>query len=396
MSVRGRLVDIHYEDGPWPRWRLDQTLRYQLRSLLHADHAPVDAEHHARSSDYLDRFRTEMRYPAARGALRTLRIAAAGDWMWTPKPHELSAALLAQLGYADLRVFNLETPIDPSRPVPRHAVVRYNADPNLLNYWQPPALVSLVNNHALDQGLAGLASSRDEVAHKHACVGGIQAEHATATIRVRGVTVGAIACTYGVNPWAHGGDAVPPGVPCIHFGSKVHPTPWREVEALLAQIRTCDVRVVLAHWGSEYAYWPSAALRADAYRLIELGADLVVGSSPHVVQPVEVVSVNRWDAAAPIQLNGDGDPRPGVIAFSLGNFVSAMPTTACAVGGLLDVRFAWAPDGTRDLTGLHVYGTLSARSRHHGRTLLVREASPAAKCKATAHVARLSGKHVTR
>jgi poly-gamma-glutamate capsule biosynthesis protein CapA/YwtB (metallophosphatase superfamily) len=396
MNVRTRLIDIHYEDGPWPRWRLDQTLRYQLRSVLHANLVPTDMVHHARSCAYLDRFRNRMRESIAHGTARTLRIAAAGDWMWTPKPHDLSAALVAQLGDADLRIFNLETPIDPSRPVPRHAVVRYNANPDLLDYWQPPALVSLVNNHALDQGLAGLASSRDQVARNHTCVGGMKAEHAAATLQVREVNVGAIACTYGVNPWAHRGDAVPPGVPCIHFGSKLHPTPWREVEALLAQIRTCDLRVVLAHWGSEYAYWPSNALRADAYRLLELGADLVIGSSPHVVQPVEVVSINHWDEDAPIQLHGAGKPRPGVIAFSLGNFVSAMPTTACTVGGLLDVRFAWTADGATNLTGLDVYGTLSARNRDRGQSMLMREVSPTEQCKATPHLARLSGKYVAR
>lgn len=66
--------------------------------------------------------------------------------------------------------------------------------------------------------------------------------------------------------------------------------------------------VVMIHWGDEYALSPNAAQRGLARWLHSLGADAVVGSHPHVVQPVEYVA-------------NEGDTT-GVTAFSLGNFVS--------------------------------------------------------------------------
>lgn len=64
-----------------------------------------------------------------------------------------------------------------------------------------------------------------------------------------------------------------------------------------------DCTVVIIHWGNEYQREPSREQRRLAQFLRRHGADLVVGSHPHVVQPVEVDST-------------------GGIIYSLGNFVS--------------------------------------------------------------------------
>jgi len=103
--------------------------------------------------------------------------------------------------------------------------------------------------------------------------------------------------------------------------------------------------IVCAHWGFEYEYWPAARQRAHAVRLIELGADLIVGSSPHVLQPVELVSIDGADPACPLQARRGGRPRHGLIAWSLGNFATIMPTLPCQVGALLEVELAAGAGG---------------------------------------------------
>lgn len=72
----------------------------------------------------------------------------------------------------------------------------------------------------------------------------------------------------------------------------------REARAILSP----DAIVVLAHWGEEYAPEPPERVRALGRGFIDAGADLVIGSHPHVVQPFE-------------------DYRGGRIYYSLGNFV---------------------------------------------------------------------------
>jgi poly-gamma-glutamate synthesis protein (capsule biosynthesis protein) len=65
---------------------------------------------------------------------------------------------------------------------------------------------------------------------------------------------------------------------------------------------------VSLHWGVEYDGQPRAEDVELAHRLVDAGALVVLGHHPHVLQPVE--------------LYGAADGRVGVIAYSLGNFVS--------------------------------------------------------------------------
>ncbi len=63
-----------------------------------------------------------------------------------------------------------------------------------------------------------------------------------------------------------------------------------------------DVIVVLVHWGVEYSNEPDEAQIALAEFMVEQGASLIIGSHPHVLQPM----VKLGDAT---------------VAYSLGNFV---------------------------------------------------------------------------
>jgi poly-gamma-glutamate synthesis protein (capsule biosynthesis protein) len=69
--------------------------------------------------------------------------------------------------------------------------------------------------------------------------------------------------------------------------------------------RRVDVVVVLPHWGTQYTHAPEPVQRTVSRRLVDAGADLVVGGHPHWVQGLDV---------------HDGV----VVAHSLGNFVFDM------------------------------------------------------------------------
>jgi len=66
--------------------------------------------------------------------------------------------------------------------------------------------------------------------------------------------------------------------------------------------RKSDFVVVYAHWGTEYATSPEDKIKNLAHDFVDSGADLVIGSHPHVVQPSE-------------------DYRGKRIYYSLGNFI---------------------------------------------------------------------------
>lgn len=72
-----------------------------------------------------------------------------------------------------------------------------------------------------------------------------------------------------------------------------------------------DIVIVCFHWGNEYQYSPSSHQKAAADAAIKGGADMVIGTHPHVLQPIEVRSA---------------DKSPRLVAWSLGNFVSFQRT----------------------------------------------------------------------
>ena len=70
-----------------------------------------------------------------------------------------------------------------------------------------------------------------------------------------------------------------------------------------------DMIIACMHWGSEYQRLPNNEQKRLAQLLIDNGVGLIIGSHPHVIQPIE----------APLNNNGEINH---VVAYSLGNFIS--------------------------------------------------------------------------
>ncbi len=80
----------------------------------------------------------------------------------------------------------------------------------------------------------------------------------------------------------------------------------REIEK--ARLDTATNIIVCMHWGIEYETTPNAEQKRLAAFLHKAGADIVIGSHPHVIQPLEY--------------HIEGNDTTGVTVYSLGNFIS--------------------------------------------------------------------------
>lgn len=168
-------------------------------------------------------------------------------------------------------------------------------------------IVTLANNHILDFGPEGLLDSMDaldEAAILHVG-GGKDLEQAKRPefIEVKGRTIGFLGTSrvYMDTGWAAGPDH--PGVFSTYDSRQA-------VEAIREARELCDYLVVYVHWGVERETTPKEYQRVMGREYIDAGADLVIGSHPHVLQSVEYY---------------EGKP----IVYSLGNFVfgSSIPNT---------------------------------------------------------------------
>ena len=214
-------------------------------------------------------------------------VSAAGDLHLGSSSTEAQLASLSQLLTGDVRFVNLEGPLTASghesgvevKPGSPPAPLRFNAPPGMAPWLHGRVdAVSLANNHALDQGPAGL---RETVAPPHA--EGLQAATATedAVLERQGRHVRLIA------------RELPE-----HWTASVAAA----LEARVREARATGPVLVSLHWGRTGALLPSREQRALAGRLIDAGASAVLGHGPHTPQGLE--------------RHGRG-----VIAYSLGNLI---------------------------------------------------------------------------
>ena len=90
-------------------------------------------------------------------------------------------------------------------------------------------------------------------------------------------------------------------------------------ESVLADIAAAeelvDFVIVCPHWGTEYTTKPSSYQQKFARQMAEAGADIILGTHPHVVQPVEWVEAENGNRA--------------LCYYSLGNYVSTQKQALC-------------------------------------------------------------------
>ena len=86
---------------------------------------------------------------------------------------------------------------------------------------------------------------------------------------------------------------------------------YAEMENNLSAMRAAGAEAIVLyiHWGDQFNTVPNNSQKAMAQRLCDLGVDVIVGSHPHVVQPIELLT------------STDGS-RQTLCAYSLGNFLS--------------------------------------------------------------------------
>lgn len=198
---------------------------------------------------------------------------------------------LRVLRQADLRIANLECVLaDGGVPEPGK-VFTFRSDAKNVRSLVAAQIdvVSLANNHVLDYGpdaLGEMLPALERHGIFHAGAGPDRdAARRPAVRRVGPDAVGFVAFTDNQPDWE-----AAPGSPGVHYVPAE--AAGERVEELLELVRRTAPRVQLlivsAHWGGNWGSDAPAAHRALARRLVEAGAGVVFGHSPHIVRGVEV------------------------------------------------------------------------------------------------------------
>lgn len=173
-------------------------------------------------------------------------------------------------------------------------------------------LVSLANNHTLDMNEVGILNSVNFWRNKGVVVSGqsdsFEDRNNIKVYEQNGIKYAFIAYTDMTN-----GLAIPSGK---EYLVNVYSDEQAKIDIESVKDKV-DVIIVSMHWGEEYTHTPTYTQKKEAQYLSSLGVDLIIGSHPHVIMPVDYV----------------GDT---LVIYSLGNFISGQsPLGIAKIIGLM-------------------------------------------------------------
>ncbi len=221
----------------------------------------------------------------------------------------LGEGFRSEISQADVFMVNQEFPFSNRGVQAEDKQYTFRLPPEKVSIFQEMGIdiVTLANNHALDYGTDALldtCSVLDGAGILHVGAGAdLETAKDWETIEIKGRTIGFLGATrvIPVPEWA--ATRYQPGMLSTY-----------DPAVLLEQIgkakEVCDYVVVYVHWGIEREEYPKEYQQSLGRQYIDAGADLVVGSHPHVLQGIEYYQ---------------GKP----IVYSLGNLVfgSSIPKT---------------------------------------------------------------------
>lgn len=169
-------------------------------------------------------------------------------------------------------------------------------------------VLTTANNHALDKGEKGVINTINNVQKWGIPAVGTARSQKEASkiliIKKNDISMAIMAYTYGTN-----GIPIPKGknylVSLIDEGKIIK-------DIARARKQGAEIVTICLHFGDEYQRLPNAKQRQMVERLVKSGADIILGSHPHVVQPYQVFKVKGID----------GKIRTRTVIYSMGNFIA--------------------------------------------------------------------------
>lgn len=262
---------------------------------------------------------------------------------------EIDPALREVIAGADLVVANCESPVIERTAFPkatrmgfRHAMTPAFLDGALAAAGISPdrLVLSLANNHVLDQGIAGFEETVAQLAERGIRTIGTAADGLVRRVEAGPLIIGLLAFTR----WRNASAA--------EFAGRV--TMADGVAGWCEKATNIDLVCVVPHWDFEFRHFPEAETRELAQRLAQQGAGLVIGGHAHVVQPVE-------------RIGGT------LVAYGLGDFLgTALPRTPwpLTISAILSVEISTDEATRGEVAAYQILPFL--RERQGSRERLVR------------------------
>jgi poly-gamma-glutamate synthesis protein (capsule biosynthesis protein) len=199
------------------------------------------------------------------------------------------------------------------------------------------------SNHAMDMGQAGLLNSVEfwRTEHPEVTMVGIyesaEEQEEIPILEMNGIRIALLNYTYSHNWESFSSSAeghlnmlcyYDPDTRLIDFNT-INPKVISDIEKAE---ELADFTIVFPHWGTEYVMGTTDQQTSFAEQMTEAGADLIIGTHPHVIEPVEWVESENGNRA--------------LCYYSLGNFTSTQHVIEGMLGGMASLTIKKDIHGT--------------------------------------------------
>ena len=190
------------------------------------------------------------------------------------------------------------------------------------------------NNHCMDQGTDALCRTLDvldSLGIKHVGTNRSQEERNKVEItEINGIKFVFLSYTYGTN-----------GIPVKNeYNVNLLNESAVKNDITKAKSLNPDFIVVMPHMGTEYVTEPTEEQKKWVDLMFQCGADIIVASHPHVLEPMEVREITE----------PDGTTRKGYVMYSMGNFISSQTTPPRNASIILNISVEKIDDNPAEIT----------------------------------------------
>lgn len=217
----------------------------------------------------------------------------------------------------DLVFVNQETPVATSVFEPSNYPL-FNTPQESVTALQEVGfnLFNLASNHTLDKGVKGIEATIDFMdtvpnTTNFGVYRNYTDEHTPRLVEVNGVVFSFIGITEMTNGMS---------LPADTEIDIVYTDQVDKIQTMINEAKSrSDVVVLSVHWGDENVLQADQRQKDMAADFADMGADLIIGHHPHVLQEIETITTS--------------DNRSVPVVYSLGNFISAMSNKPNHIGG---------------------------------------------------------------
>lgn len=219
---------------------------------------------------------------------------------------------------ADYSIVNLETTLTGNKVYKYSSYPKFNSPNELADGLKYAGfdLISTANNHAYDKGDLSIKNTISTLKSKELDVVGTRENDGEKFIvkKINGINIGITSYSYGKiindNKYLNNVKISDEYKDSINiFDSTSVDKAFNDINSTIENMNNTDLQVVYLHWGSKYSLKESSFQQQLAQKLCDAGVDVIIGSHPHVVQPVTTIK------------SSDGTHET-LVAYSLGNFLS--------------------------------------------------------------------------